>query len=140
MLFKDLLFIKNTFQDKAWMNIWKYVRQSKLFFWKQCLSKFIRDCKNHYRYSLNMRGDPQNPQNVFIKDCVFIVTCLNFSHLPSTPFDAVHLSRHFFHCSKQFLNLLILMPLVLLLFFFVSLPLYLQNVFPWGIFFTKEKK
>ena len=28
-----------------------------------------------------------------------------------SPFDAIHLSRHFFHCSKQFLNTLILMPL-----------------------------
>ena len=27
-----------------------------------------------------------------------------------SPFDAIHLSRCFFHCSKQFLNSLILMP------------------------------
>ena len=107
---------------------------------------FIRDSESSHSSSLPpsssscIRGDPPKNQNLLIKDCVFIVTCLNFSHLPSTPFDAVHLSRHFFHCSKQFLNLLILMPLVLLLFFFVSLPLYLHNVFPWGIFFTKEKK
>ena len=27
-----------------------------------------------------------------------------------SPFDAIHLSRHFFHCSKQFLNMLTLIP------------------------------
>ena len=43
------------------------------------------------------------------KNCVFILTCLNFSHLHS-PFDAIHLLIMFPHCTKQFLNLLILMP------------------------------
>ena len=64
-----------------------------------------------------MRGDPK-PQNLFIKYCVFILTCLNFSHLQST----LHFMQYtyqdiVFHCSKQFLNLSILMPFSVSAFF-----------------------
>ena len=50
-------------------------------------------------------GGPKTSQNLFIKNCVFILTCLNFSHLEST----LHLMQHtcrvgVFHCSKQVLN------------------------------------
>ena len=31
-----------------------------------------------------MRRYPKIPKNLFIKNCVFILTCLNFSHLQST--------------------------------------------------------
>ena len=56
------------------------------------------------------RGDPENPEFIY-KNCVFILTSLNFSHLQST----LHWMRYtcrdvFFHCPKQFLNSLILMP------------------------------
>ena len=49
--------------------------------------------------------------NLFIKNCVFILTCLNFGHLQS----ALHLTQHtypdvFSYCSKQFLHLSILIP------------------------------
>ena len=30
------------------------------------------------------KGGPKKPQNLFLKSCVFILTCLNFSHLQST--------------------------------------------------------
>ena len=58
----------------------------------------------------NMRGDPKKPEFIY-KNCVFILTCLNFSHLQS----ALHLMHYtyrdiFSHCSNQFLNLLILVP------------------------------
>ena len=43
------------------------------------------------------------------KNCIFILTCLKFSPSKYSPFDAIHLSRLFFHCTKQVLNLLILM-------------------------------
>ena len=36
-----------------------------------------------------------------------------------SPFDAIHLSRRFFHCSKQFLNASILMPFSASAFFFL---------------------
>ena len=56
-----------------------------------------------------MNGDQKPCWNLFMK----IVYSYMFKfQSPSkySPFDAIHLSRHFFHCSKQFLNLLILMP------------------------------
>ena len=63
-----------------------------------------------FRHQAIVVGDPKS-RNLFIKYRVFILTCLNFSHLQST----LHLMQYtyrdtFFHCSKQFLNSLILMP------------------------------
>ena len=49
----------------------------------------------------------KSPHNLFINNCVFTFTCLNLSPSKYSPFDAIHLSRHFFYCSEQFL---ILMP------------------------------
>ena len=55
-----------------------------------------------------MRRDP--PKSGIIKNCVFILTCLNFNHLESTLHWCNSPIETFFHCSQQFLNLLILMP------------------------------
>ena len=41
----------------------------------------------HYLYqsiSLIYKGGPPKAQNLFIKNCIFILTCSNFSHLQST--------------------------------------------------------
>ena len=89
-------------------------------------------------FMLLWAGTPKYPD--FIKNCVFILTCLNFSHLQST----LHLMQYtyqdiFFYCSKQFLNLLILMPLVLLPFFVSPLP-HQQNVSLWGLLSLGNKK
>ena len=51
------------------------------------------------------------PHQPGCKNCVFILMCLNFSHLQST----IHLIQYsyrdiFFHCLNQFLNSSILMP------------------------------
>ena len=54
------------------------------------------------------RGNPKT-QNLFIKNCVFILTLLNFSHLQSTLHLMQYTYQDFFHCSKQFLNSSILM-------------------------------
>ena len=88
-----------------------------------------------------MREEPQNPWNLFIKNCVFILTCLNFSHLQST----LHLMQYtyqgiFFHCSKQFLNSLILMPFTASAFFclFVSTLPHQQNISPEDFFLPGE--
>ena len=54
------------------------------------------------------KGWPKNPR-IYLLKSIFILTCLKFSHLQST-LDAIPLTRCFFHCSKQFLNLLIRMP------------------------------
>ena len=54
----------------------------------------------------------QHPQtrNLFIKNCVFILICLNFSHLQSTLHLVNTPIKTFFHCSKQFFNSFTLMP------------------------------
>ena len=53
-----------------------------------------------------------------------------------SPFDAIHLLRHFFHCSKLFLNLLILMPAIFLFVYLtssMSLKRFpLRTFFIWG--------
>ena len=48
-------------------------------------------------------GYPEE-KNLFIKNCVFILTFKLQSSSKYSPFDAIHLLRWFFHCSKQFLN------------------------------------
>ena len=56
------------------------------------------------------KGWPKKPQNLCINNFVFL-TCLNFSHLQSTLYLMQYTCQDiFFYCSKQFLNLLILMP------------------------------
>ena len=79
-----------------------------------------------------MRGTP--PQwNLFIKYCVFILTCLTFCHLQTT----LHLMQRayrdsFSHCSKTFLNSLILMPfsaLVVFCFTYSTLAKQLKTFF-----------
>ena len=54
-----------------------------------------------------------------------------------SPFDAKHLSRHCFHCSRQLSNssiwcLIVLLPLV------VSLLPHWQNISPWGLFSSRK--
>ena len=44
------------------------------------------------------------------------------SPLQYSPFDAIHLSRPFFHCSKQFLSLSVLMPFSVSAVFCFSSP------------------
>ena len=61
-------------------------------------------------YNGNTRGAPKN-QKLFIKNYLFILTCLNFRHLPSALHFTEYTYRERFHlCSKQFLDLLMLMP------------------------------
>ena len=66
----------------------------------------------------------------------FILTCFNFSHLQST----LHLMQYtywdvYFHCSKQFLNLSILMPFSASAIFLLPLPR-----FSWRTFFIQGNK
>ena len=56
------------------------------------------------------REDPPKTQSLFIKKlCIHSYVFKLQSPTKYSPFDAMHLSRHFFHCSKQVLNP-ILMP------------------------------
>ena len=61
-------------------------------------------CRNGYK------GGPKTPQNLFVKNCVYSYMFKLQSPSMYSPFDAIHLLRWFFYCSKQFLNLSILMP------------------------------
>ena len=73
------------------------------------------------------------------KNFVFILTCLNFNHLQSTLFNAIHLSRYFFQCSKQCLNSSILMPFsASVVFCFTSSTS--ATHFPSRIFSSRETK
>ena len=54
-------------------------------------------------------------------------------------FDTIHLSRLFFHCSEQFLEVSILKPFSASAIFVSPLPLW-QNVFFWGLFSFGETK
>ena len=60
-----------------------------------------------------MKGPNKKAQIEFIykKLCTYPYTFTLQSPSKHSPFDAMHISRRFFHCSKQFLNLFILMPL-----------------------------
>ena len=100
---------------------------------KYNLSKVL--CVGH----LSMREEPPKTQNLFIKICIYSYM-LNFSHLQST----LHLMQYtygdfFLHCSKQFLNLSILMP------FSATAGLFhlfhISNMFSFeGFFHTRETK
>ena len=86
---------------------------------------------------LCMRGDPKK-LNLFIKNCVFILTYLNFCHLQST----LHLTQYtyqydFFTARNSFWTRWFWCLLVLLLFFLSPLP-HQQNVSLWGLFSSGE--
>ena len=77
--------------------------------------------------------------NVFIKNCVLILTCLNFSQLRST----LHLMQYtywdFFPLLKQFLNCLFWCFLVFLPFFCFTSSTSVKH-FPLSTFFHLEEK
>ena len=47
------------------------------------------------------RGDAKKPRNLFIKNCAFILTCLNFSHLQSMLDLKQYTYRDFFSTMKN---------------------------------------
>ena len=47
---------------------------------------------------------------MYKKSYIFAYMFKLWSPSKYSPFDAIHLSRHFFHCSKQFFSSLMLMP------------------------------
>ena len=59
----------------------------------------------HRMNNCNTWGTPQKTQNLFIKKlCIYSSMFTLQSPSKYSPFDAIYLLRHFFHCSKQFLN------------------------------------
>ena len=97
---------------------------------------------NHHLTTLN-DGGPRKPWNLFIKNCIFILTCVNVSHLLKYwAFDAMHLLGLFFCCSKQFWTGWFWCFLVLLPCFCFTCSI-LAKLFPLRIFFiwgNKKKK
>ena len=90
-----------------------------------------------------MRGDPQN-WNLFIKNCVFILTHLNFSHLQSTLHVMQYIYRDFFSSTQKFLKSFIFMPFsASAVFCFTSSPsakrFSLKIFFIWGNKQTNKK-
>ena len=77
--------------------------------------------------------------NLFIKNCVFVLTCLNFSHLQSTLHLMQYTYRNIFSTAQnsfwthQFWCLLVLLS-VFFFFMFVSPLPHRQNISLWGLF------
>ena len=87
----------------------------------------------YLHFYLPLWGGPPNTQNWFVKNCVLILTCINFSHLQSTP-HWTHLSRRFPHCSKELLSSSILMPFSASAIFSFHL-FHIGKTFPFEDFF-----
>ena len=79
-------------------------------------------------------------RNLFMKNCVFILTCLNFSHLQSTLHLMQDTCQDIFSTAQNsfwtcwFWRLLVLLPL------FVSPLPHWQNVSLWGLFSSVGKR
>ena len=87
-----------------------------------------------WRWMLSMRGNPK-----FIYKKLYILTCLNFSHLKVLSIWCNTPIKTFFHCFEQFLNLLSLRPFsAFAIFFFVSLFPHGQNISLWRLFSSGE--
>ena len=86
----------------------------------------------------HMRGAPKNPWNLFIKKLLlYFETSVT---LTFSPFDAIHLSTHSFHCSEQFLNLSILMPFSAFATFYFTSPTSSKHVLLRTFFIQGNKK
>ena len=104
-------------REGTWRTKWKRWRD-----WDVHIGTFkiVTGIIQHRKYE----GYPPKSQNVFIKICVFILTCLNFSHLQST----LHLMHYTYQevffptAQNNFLTHWFWCPLVLSLFFVSPLP------------------
>ena len=82
-----------------------------------------------------MRGDPPKMKFIYKKLCIYSHVFKLQSPSKYSPFDATQLQKCFLHCSKQFLNLLILMPFsasAIFLFHFF----HMSKAFPFEDFFS----
>ena len=88
----------------------------------------------------HMKGDPPKTWNLFIKHCVFILTCLNFSHLQSALQLLQHTNRDIFSTAQNsFWTHPFWCRLVLLTLFVSSLP-HWQKHCPLRNFFHPGKQ
>ena len=98
---------------------------------------FIYVCIHIYFSALHTRGDPPK-QDLFIKNCVFILTCLNFSHISSIPHSMQYTYWDIFSTPKTVLNLWISMPSSASTVFFHFF--YISKTFPFEDFFIQGNK
>ena len=87
----------------------------------------------------HVRGYPKIPQNLFIKNSVFILTCLKFSHLQRVSIWCNTPIEIFFPCSKLFFSLLILVIFSASVVYLFHL-LFICKTFPFGFFFILGNK
>ena len=87
-----------------------------------------------------VRGDPQAPEFISRKLCIYSYTLKLQSLSKDSPFDAIHLSRHFLCCSNSFWTCQLWCLVVLLPFWFH--PLHIGKMFPLEDFahLGKQKK
>ena len=84
------------------------------------------------------KGRPPKAWNLLVKNCVFILTCFNFSHLQSS----LHLMQYIYRdvfSTAQFLNLSILMPFSASAVFCFTSSTSAKH-FPWRTFSSRETK
>ena len=84
-------------------------------------------------------GDPKTPKFIYKKLCIYSHMFKLQSPSKYSPSDAMHLSRHCFHCSEQFLNSSFWMSYAVSAIFVSPLP-YGQNISLWGLFQLEERK
>ena len=72
-------------------------------------------------------GDPKTPKFIYKKLCIYSHMFKLQSPSKYSPSDAMHLSRHCFHCSEQFLNSSFWMSYAVSAIFVSPLP-YGQNI------------
>ena len=87
----------------------------------------------------SIRGDPQKPGELKKNRYSYMFKLQSPSKY--SPFDVIHQLRHFFHCSKQFLNLSVLMLFSVSAVFLFQL-FHIVKMFPFEDFFHlgKQKK
>ena len=86
-----------------------------------------------------MRKDPPKTEFIYKKLCFYYDKFKPQSPSKSSPFDARHWLRLFSHCSKQFLNLLILIPFKCFCHFLLYLS-HIGKTFLFEVFFHSGKQ
>ena len=122
LLFWYLLLVRNMMMAMLIANIyWTHIGQAL--------------CQTFHK---GMRGHSKNPQNLFIKNCVCILTCLNFIHLQSTLYLIQYIYRDVFSTAQNsFWSCWFWCLLVFLQFFVSPLPQG-QNTSLWRLWETKK--
>ena len=102
------------------------------------LSEPYRSGGFHRGFITYKGGYTKKPELIYKKLCIYSYMFKLQSPSKYSPFDAIHLLRFFFHCSKQFLNSSILMPFSASAIFCFTYSTLTKH-FPLRPFFNLEK-